>query len=519
MTTLTWFIFLISGVLASIKNDTEKAGWTAHNIPNPLRNPEACGRKNVPKSSICDPDDLMSDFGKDVLEGLTNGIHKNAEVGVLVIKRMDRSFVSGDSALVASKRFAKTIRNSWGVGDRRKQNGVLVFVSTEDRVILISSGRGIGNQLTPSRISSIIKSSKPALKNSDYDEALRTCVHKIGEALSSQRSVINSVIASAVPSVNASAISSVNRPPVSSTRLPVLDFLLGVLVMLLLGKVFGKAFYNAVCGYFRARQGRAALKSIAAEISSSLTTKVYCATSCPICLEDFPRPHQRKDKKEEAPQHTEERGVPEQETRKRKTAQKTTSIEASPHKAAGASAPGGAAAPQDTNQARPTELPCGHVFCCACIQCHLAASPARQCPVCRAPDDGRAGPAAGNDVGGYSAPEFAADMFSDADAWVRWRTAEAEYRVGRVQVLFPGTVGPAAQAELSAALAAGDSHAICRAVAAATGEWAAAAESGRGGASRDFGGDDGDGDGDVGGGDGCDGGDCDGDGDGGGDSW
>ena len=41
------------------------------------------------------------------------------------------------------KRFATRLFNSWGLGDRRKNNGVLLLVSTGDRRVEVEIGRGL----------------------------------------------------------------------------------------------------------------------------------------------------------------------------------------------------------------------------------------------------------------------------------------------------------------------------------------------------------------------------------------
>jgi len=127
--------FAILGILmAGVAYGSEP--WNPSTVPNPMKDPSACGRENVPKSAICDPDNLLSESGKNIVEGLMNGIHNVAQVAVLFIGKMDTGFSKEESVEAASKRFAKSVRKSWGVGDR----GILVFISAEDRSILICKG-------------------------------------------------------------------------------------------------------------------------------------------------------------------------------------------------------------------------------------------------------------------------------------------------------------------------------------------------------------------------------------------
>ena len=43
--------------------------WTPKSMPNPMKTPAECGRATVAKSAICDPEHLLTDEGKDAIEG------------------------------------------------------------------------------------------------------------------------------------------------------------------------------------------------------------------------------------------------------------------------------------------------------------------------------------------------------------------------------------------------------------------------------------------------------------------
>ena len=59
-------------------------GLSPRELPNPMKNPAACGRPNIPRSQICDPDEMLSKESKDVVEGYINAITK-AEVAVAIV--------------------------------------------------------------------------------------------------------------------------------------------------------------------------------------------------------------------------------------------------------------------------------------------------------------------------------------------------------------------------------------------------------------------------------------------------
>ena len=71
----------------------------------------------------------------DVIEGRINSLQK-AQVGVAVISKMNSPH--GLSVDAASEMFAVEIHNGWKVGDAASQNGVLLFLSIQDRAVFIS---------------------------------------------------------------------------------------------------------------------------------------------------------------------------------------------------------------------------------------------------------------------------------------------------------------------------------------------------------------------------------------------
>eukprot|EP01031_Cornospumella_fuschlensis_P050548 gene50548-61834_t len=56
-------------------------------FPNPNVDPLACGRLNVPRSSVCDPDKLLTNDDKNLIEGYISKISQ-AQVAVAVMDKM-----------------------------------------------------------------------------------------------------------------------------------------------------------------------------------------------------------------------------------------------------------------------------------------------------------------------------------------------------------------------------------------------------------------------------------------------
>lgn len=74
--------------------------------------------------------------------------------------------------------------NAWGVGDRKRDDGVLIVVATGDRRVRIETGKGVGGALTDLQANDIIrKDMGPLLAKGQLYQALDVGVHAIEAAL------------------------------------------------------------------------------------------------------------------------------------------------------------------------------------------------------------------------------------------------------------------------------------------------------------------------------------------------
>lgn len=68
------------------------------------------------------------------------------------------------------EKFSIKVAKTWKIGQKEKDNGVLLIVSKEDRRIRIEVGLGLEGRLTDLQAGRIIRDSiKPAFKNQDFD--------------------------------------------------------------------------------------------------------------------------------------------------------------------------------------------------------------------------------------------------------------------------------------------------------------------------------------------------------------
>ncbi|SFQ35889.1 TPM domain-containing protein [Hymenobacter arizonensis] len=70
--------------------------------------------------------------------------------------------------------YARGLGESWGVGQRDKNNGVVVLVSQQERQVSIQPGSGLKNSITPAVTSQIIGQMTPSFKQGNYFAGLRT---------------------------------------------------------------------------------------------------------------------------------------------------------------------------------------------------------------------------------------------------------------------------------------------------------------------------------------------------------
>lgn len=282
-------------------------------IPNPIQFPEKCGRvsSEITKSTICDPDNILSDDSKNILEGYIQNI-KNAQIGVLIIEKMSPTFIKFSSIETSSESFARTVHDSWGVGDASINNGVLIFLSIQDRAIYISTGAGVSSKLTSHAINTIIEFMKEPLRDRNFGKAMEYCILNIKDILSGNN---------ALPYSSSSSESSDFSVYVAS--IPVLAFCLTVFMYL----------YDCL-KMRRLKKGRDALDKLMKELHECKEDESFLSKTCPICLDDLQLPEESKSDNDLENNTTD----PSLKSRKSNTSSK-----------------------------RPMVLRCGHVFCHECL--------------------------------------------------------------------------------------------------------------------------------------------------------
>lgn len=150
---------------------------------------------DYPKAS-----NFVNDFSNvidDSLEKELNTLSKNlkdktgAEIVVAVVESLDGQEV---------EEYANNLFRTWGIGDKEKNNGVLLLVSTGDRKIRIEVGYGLEGALNDGKTGAILDEFVvPYLKKDDYSNGIRNGYYAIFSEIGKEYGIDTNVIAQSPP--------------------------------------------------------------------------------------------------------------------------------------------------------------------------------------------------------------------------------------------------------------------------------------------------------------------------------
>lgn len=336
---------------------------TPDDIPNPMTDATLCGRPDVERSSICDPDDFLSKDTKDTIDGYINAVTE-AQIAVAIIKKMNYKQFKSSNKDYAAQSFAVHLHDSWGVGSKSNENGIILFISVEDRVLYISTGAAVKSLIDTDTVIDLMK---PHLKSKNYDKAIEYSLIRIDLMLSRHTSHANGQIG---------AQYGFQHSKNSSSSDGSWDFIIAIaIISTVCGAVYIEHFYRRK-KIRNLERGQAALDRLIKEVDNTVENNRFYSPSCPICLEEFKvspsAATANNDHKEVENGH----GVEEEGSLGKKDG--GDSIEREAEKTL-VSPPA-----STTSPLRAVALvQCGHTFCAGCLDTLLRSPEGTRCPICR----------------------------------------------------------------------------------------------------------------------------------------
>jgi len=137
---------------------------------------------NLPKYSgrVNDFAQIFSSDFKSSLEQKLNQIETNTtdQIAVVTVKNIQGTTIED---------FAEQLFKSWGIGQKGKDNGLLVLVALEERQVRIEVGYGLEPTITDGRAGDIIRNYiTPEFKKSNYEKGVNDGIDRISQYLTGE---------------------------------------------------------------------------------------------------------------------------------------------------------------------------------------------------------------------------------------------------------------------------------------------------------------------------------------------
>ena len=252
--------------------------WFPDAFPNPRHGGDACGRGGV-QSRVCDPNGVLPRTSADTVEelirtlqtdtrGVVNGCRDGFQLAVAVANRISANYLPGAALDRKARAFALALHDTWGVGDPSCQDGIVLFLSKEDRKIHISTGSGAKVYLTSSGVQRVIGAMRADLRAGRFGKAVERAVHEIAREVSGGARKGNSVG---------------DEQPRSLFELAAGWVVAIVIIVLMCGT--GRSG-TSTDEYTRARR---TIQRLEREREAAQRAQRFDQPSCPVCLEEFAR--------------------------------------------------------------------------------------------------------------------------------------------------------------------------------------------------------------------------------------
>jgi len=324
--------------------------------------------------------------------GVCGSTRKGYEIAVVLVQNM--SLEMGENKKTEATRLAKYLHDKWGVGHKECSNGVLFFLSKEDREMYISTGKGIKHILTDSFLFGVIDHIRYYLKQEQYDKGILEGINMIINRLKYQEQCSIRSPYGICPEGQCCFEGKCDSKYCSKSNESENTVIGFIFLVVFFGIFFGRLIYPCYIS-MRDRPRRMRDRQRLDQLREELKTKNKIPTPlCAICLVDFEDENEvrsaesNKDQKNtESEVETKENSQDDEgshpELRIRKNTSKFQSQESKSN---------------DTSKVEKSEKPetlvCGHQFHASCLNSWLSVK--NSCPVCRQ-EDPRDPPTEGKD--------------------------------------------------------------------------------------------------------------------------
>ena len=117
---------------------------------------------------------ILTDETKDRLSGLLGDVRDETGVHVVLVTMDRRTDYGGAGQSIET--YAKLLFNTWGIGDRTRNDGVMILVAKTDREMRIQLGAGFPNDWNGVAKGVVDQAFLPSFRSGNYPEGIETGV-------------------------------------------------------------------------------------------------------------------------------------------------------------------------------------------------------------------------------------------------------------------------------------------------------------------------------------------------------
>ena len=165
---------------------------------------------NVPRQTawVMDTAGVIDSTTKDELESYLRNVDEQSgvQIAVLTVNSLEES--AGEETTL--EEYAAEVFESWGLGQKDKDNGVLLLICMDSKTLRIETGYGLEGVLTDTKCGLIIRNFiVPEFKNGDYSAGIKKGVETIAGYAVGDTEITEKVDSSADRSDDSASIGAV----------------------------------------------------------------------------------------------------------------------------------------------------------------------------------------------------------------------------------------------------------------------------------------------------------------------